>query len=209
MCIRDSIRGVDVSPDNSYFVVGSQGFRRQGEPACDTIVRFDFNDLSDTDVQPTWVNYTGGDSVYEVVSTEHAVYVGGHFRWLTNDLTRTGDSRGPGSQERAGLGALDPVNGLTLVDWRSDRTPRGVGVFAMIAEDEGLYIGDDTDFLNGSEHQKLKFLPVTTNVISRPDAPVLPAMTFSVRNYVLTQNSFDGTNFGCLLYTSPSPRDRG
>jgi len=190
------IRGVDISPDNSYFVVGSQGFRRQGEPACDTIVRFDFNDLSDTDVQPTWVNYTGGDSVYEVVSTEHAIYVGGHFRWLTNDLTRTGDSRGPGAQERAGLGALDPVNGLALVDWRSDRTPRGVGVFAMIAEDEGLYIGDDTDFLNGSEHQKLKFLPVTTNEISRPDAPVLPAMTFSVRNYVLTANSFDGTNFG-------------
>ena len=189
------IRGVDVAPDDSYFVVGSQGFRIPGEPACDTIVRFDFDDLSDTDVQPTWVNFTGGDSVYEVVSTDHAVYVGGHFRWLTNDATTRGDRAGPGAQERRGLGALDPVNGLALLNWRSDRTPRGVGVFAMIAEDEGLYIGDDTDFLNESEHQKLKFLPVTTNTITRPDAPALPATIFSVDNNVLTGSSFNGTNF--------------
>jgi len=190
------IRGIDIAPDNSYFVVGSQGFRRQALPACDTIVRFDFGDLNDTDVQPTWVNYTGGDSVYEVVATDHAIYVGGHFRWLTNDAVVGGDGAGPGSQERRGLGALDPINGLTLLDWRSDRSPRGVGIFAMIAEDEGLYLGDDTDFLNGSEHKKLKFLPITSNTINRPNAPTLPTTLVSNNGSALETSSFDGSTLG-------------
>ena len=191
------IRGVDIAPDDTYFVVGSQGFRRPGEPACDTIVRMDFGDLTDTDVQPTWVNYTGGDSVYEVVSTEHAIYVGGHFRWLTNDTTTTGRDAGPGSQERRGLGALDPLNGLTLLNWRSDRNPRGVGVFALIAEPEGLYMGDDTDFLNGSEHQKLKFLPIGSDTIDRPDPPSLPTTIISASgNNDVVGNTFNGSSFG-------------
>ena len=40
------IRGIDISPDNSYVVVGSQGWRRVAEPACDTTVRFELSDLS-------------------------------------------------------------------------------------------------------------------------------------------------------------------
>jgi len=190
------IRAVDIAPDNSYFVVGSQGFRRPGEPACDTIVRFDFGDLNDSDVEPTWVNYTGGDSVYEVVSTEHAIYVGGHFRWLTNDTTIDGRSAGPGSLERRGLGALDPLNGLTLLDWRSDRNPRGVGVFALISEPEGLYIGDDTDFLNGTEHRKLKFLPITSDRIVRPEEPTLPTTILTPDGDALDGVSFNGNQLG-------------
>ena len=185
------IRGIDIAPDDSYFLVGSQGFRRVGNPACDAITRFELNDLTNTDMQPTWVNYTGGDSVYEVVSTEHAIYVGGHFRWLNND-TGNGHNRGVGSVARAGLAALDPINGLTLLDWQSDRNPRGVGVFALIAEDEGLYIGDDTNFLNGSEHHKLKFLPITSNTISRPDRNSLPATIVSPVNEALYGTAYDG-----------------
>jgi len=195
------IRGVDIAPDDSYFVVGSQGFRRRAEPACDTTVRFDFNDLTDTDVQPTWVNYTGGDSVYEVVATDHAIYIGGHFEFVTNDLGG-GNHRGPGGQPRRGLAALDPLNGLTLLDWRSDRNPRGVGVFAMIAEPEGLYLGDDTDFLNGTEHKKLKFLPITNNVISRPDVPTLP--TTIVTNYGSGVSGLDGSSFDGITIGAPT-----
>jgi len=102
--------------------------------------------------------------------------------------------QGPGSVERRGLGALDPVNGLTLLSWRSDRNPRGVGVFSMIAEPEGLYIGDDTDFLNGSEHAKLKFLPITTNRINRPDKPTLPTILISNNGGALDTSPFDGIN---------------
>jgi len=187
------IKAIDIAPDDSYFITGSSGFRRIGNPACDTVVRFDFGDLTNTDVKPTWVNYSGGDSVYEVVATDHAIYAGGHFRWMTNETSSNGRNAGPGSQERRGLAALDPVNGLTLIDWRSDRNPRGVGVFTMIAEPEGIYFGDDTNFLNGTEHQKLKFLPVTENTISRPTAPSLPTTIASNDGDALDATSFDGS----------------
>ena len=187
------IRGVDIAPDDSYFVIGSQGYRFVGDPACDAISRYELDDLSLTNAQPTWTNYTGGDSVYEVVSTEHAIYAGGHFRWLNNDLSG-GDAYGPGSTARAGLAAIDPLNGLTLLNWQSDRNPRGVGVFALIAEDEGLYIGDDTDFLNGSEHKKLKFLPITTDTIYRPESHSLPATVLSPIDGALYGTSFNGTD---------------
>jgi len=190
------VKGMDIAPDDTYFVTGSTGFRRPGQPACDTVVRFELDDLTDGDVRPTWVNYAGGDSVFEVVATGHAVYAGGHFRWLNNDTTSDGRSAGPGSVPRSGLAALDPVNGLTLLDWRADRNPRGIGVFAMVAEDEGLYIGDDTDFLNGSEHAKLKFLPITSNTVDRPELPSLPATLLGTRNDALDGSPFDGTTLG-------------
>ena len=188
------ILGIDISPDNNYLVTGTSGFRITGNPACDTIVRFEIDDLTNTDVQPTWVNYTGGDSVYEVVATDHAVYAGGHFRWLNN--YGGSSSAQPGSNARAGMAALDPLNGLTLLNWQSDRNPRGRGTFALIAEDEGLYIGDDTDFMNGTEHRKLKFLPLSTDVISRPEAPSLPTSLVTPNGDNLDGINFDGTTFG-------------
>lgn len=194
------IQGIDIAPDDTYFLTATNGGRRRAQPACDSIARYEFGDLSEDDVQPTWVNYTGGDSVYEVVATDHAVYAGGHFRWLTNDAFFGSDMQGPGSLERRGLGALDPINGLTLVDWRSDRNPRGVGVFSMIAEPEGLYIGDDTDFVNGSKHAKLKFLPITSDVIRRPQRATLPTTMLSANGSALDGVSFDGTALGV-----PSP----
>ncbi len=199
------IRGIDIAPDNAYFVVGTTGFRRMGEPACDTISRFDFGDLTGTDVQPTWINYTGGDTTYDVVATDHAIYAGGHFRWLNNDKSIDGRSAGPGAVERLGMAALDPLNGLALLNWRSDRNPRGLGTFALIAEPEGLYIGDDTDFLNGTQHQKLKFLPIGSDVVSRPELPSLPTTALSVNSSdTVTANVFDGVSFGPTMVLSNS-----
>ena len=200
------IFGMDISPDGTYFVTGSSGFiirddpndpnDTRDHPACDTTNRFELTDLTNTDVQPTWTNYTGGDSVYEVVSTGHAVYIGGHFEFLDNDSNNGGNGNraGRGSSQRAGLAALDPLNGLTLRDWQSDRNPRGLGVFAMISEDEGLYFGDDTDFLNGTEHKKFKFLPLSNDTIERPDEPTLPTTILSIDNNALVGSSFDGTS---------------
>lgn len=199
------IQGIDIAPDNSYLITGSNGFRRVGEPACDTVARYELDDLTNTDVQPTWVNYTGGDSVFEVVATDHAVYAGGHFRWLNNDTSVDGRSAGPGSVERRGFAALDPLNGLTLLNWRSDRNPRGVGTFAIIAEDEGLYIGDDTDFMNGTEHPKLKFLPLSSDVITRPQVPTLPTSVVTPSADQLTSLPFDGISFG----TPTTPQGAG
>jgi len=49
----------------------------------------------------------------------------------------------------------------------------------LIPTDEGLFIGDDTDFLNGSQHRKLKFLPLSENTIERPAPPAFPTTLLS------------------------------
>jgi len=159
--------------DDSFFVTGTTGGPRTGNPACDTILRFDLDDLSDTNAEPSWINYTGGDSVYEVTVTEHAIYTGGHFRWLNNAFGR--DYAGPGAVPRRGLAA------------------RGVGVFSLESEPEGLYIGDDTNFLNGFEHLKFKFLPITENTIKRPTVATLPTSIFTTNADALDARDFDGT----------------
>lgn len=71
--------------------------------------------------------------------------------------------------------------------WRSDRNPRGAGTFALIAREEGLYIGDDTDFLNGTEHQKFKFLPITGETIFRPAPLTLPTQIVSASTSLPSQ----------------------
>lgn len=191
------IRGIDISPDNTYLITGSTGARAANNPACDTIIRYELTDLTNSDIQPTWINWTGGDSVFDVVSTGHAIYVGGHFRWLDNANAPNSRDGGPGSVARLGLAALDPRNGLTLLDWRADRNPRGLGTFALISEEEGLYVGDDTDFLNGSEHAKLKFIPVTNTTIERPEVATLPANILGNNaGRDLTTRRFNGANFG-------------
>lgn len=198
------VQGIDIDPTDTYLVTGSTGYRIVGNPACDTIARYEIDDLTNTDVQPTWVNFTGGDSVFEVVTTGHTIYAGGHFRWLTNGTDLTARNPGPGSVPRRGLAAIDPLNGLTLLNWRADRNPRGVGVFSMISEPEGLYLGDDTDFINGTEHRKLKFLPISSNVIERPEAPSLPTSIITPDGDQLAGLAFDGTTIGTQTVLSTS-----
>lgn len=198
------IEGLDIAPDDAYFLVGTKGGHLRGNPACHTILRFDLDDLENNDVRPTWRTFTGGDSVYEVAAAEHVVYVGGHFRWLNNGLTIPGDEAAAGSIARRGLAALDPRNGLPLVDWRSDRNPRGVGIFALEVQPEGLYIGDDTDFLNGEERPKLKFLPTTNSRIQRPDVPSLPTAIVNVNASTLEAMAFDGNAAGASSSLSAS-----
>lgn len=200
------IRGVDIAPDDSYFVTGSSGAREGLNPACDTLMRFEIDDLTNDDVQPTWINYTGGDSIFEVVTTGHAIYAGGHFRFLNNFNSRSqNQSDAPGSTTRLGFSAFDPLNGNTLRSWQADRNPRGVGVFALISEPEGLYIGDDTNFLNGTQHKKLKFLPLSSDVIARAESPSLPTTLITPNGIALEGTSFDGTSFD----TTVQMRDSG
>jgi len=199
------INGIDIAPDDSYFVTGTNGAALIGEPACDSILRFNLDDLTDTDAQPVWQTFTGRDSVYEVAVSEHAVYTGGHFRWLNNAFGL--DRARAGAVARRGLAALDPLNGLPLLNWRADRNPRGVGVFALEIQPEGLYVGDDTDFLNGVEHPKFKFLPVTSNSITRPDAASLPTSIFTRNGSSLNAIDFDGVSFGEPMSVSNSVWD--
>ena len=90
------LRGVDFSPDGSYFVIDGTGYvPLSGDlfvTICDAAARFETSITSPT--RPTWINYTGGDTLHSVAVTGVAVYVGGHQRWLDNPYGR--DSAGTG-----------------------------------------------------------------------------------------------------------------
>ena len=65
-----------------------------------------------TNIQPTWVDETGGDTVWGVTVTDDAVYIGGHNRWNNNPLGA--DHALPGAVPRPGLAALDPIEWTPL-----------------------------------------------------------------------------------------------
>ncbi|MGW3769254.1 PKD domain-containing protein [Actinomadura verrucosospora] len=195
------MRDVEFSPDGAYFVVTTTGAYGGSAKLCDTQARWE-SAASGGGQQPTWVNYTGGDTTYAVEITDTAVYTGGHFRWANNPFA--GDNPGQGAVGREGIVALDPVSGLPF-SWNPGRD-KGVGVFDMLATDEGLWIGSDTDNVGGEFHQKLALFPVAGGaVIPAYSTGELPGNVYSgggigfgAANY-LRHRSFDGTTAGAAV----------
>jgi len=121
---------------------------------CDTAARFE---ATGTGLhRPTWVNYTGGHSLFAVDVTGAAVYVGGHEIWLDNPQGQK--TAGPGAVWRPGIGAIDPVTGKALA-WNPTRS-RGVGVQAFLSTPAGLVVGSDTDELGHEYHARLGMFPL-------------------------------------------------
>ncbi|MFE3451404.1 hypothetical protein ACFXJ8_21010 [Nonomuraea sp. NPDC059194] len=149
------VRGLDVSPDGSYFVVVTTGGAGGRRKLCDSAARFETHARSAT-VRPTWVNHTGGDSLYSVAVTGAAVYVGGHQRWMDNPQGR--DSAGPGAVPREGIAAIHPVSGKAL-SWNPGRE-RGIGVKAFLAHKDGLLVGSDTTRLGREYHARIGMFPL-------------------------------------------------
>ncbi|MBE1589456.1 delta-60 repeat domain-containing protein [Nonomuraea angiospora] len=147
------VRGLDFSPDGRYFAVVTTGGPKGG--MCDTAARFETYTKGAT-IKPTWVNATGGDSLYAVSVTGAAVYVGGHQRWLNNPQGR--DSAGPGAVSRPGIGAIHPTTGMAL-SWNPTRE-RGIGVKAFYAHRSGLLVGSDTTRLGREYHARIGMFPL-------------------------------------------------
>jgi hypothetical protein len=148
------LRAVDFSPDGSYLVVVTTGRTSSPTRMCDTAARFETRGTGRH--RPTWVNHTGGDSLYSVAVTGSAVYVGGHQRWMDNPYGH--EYAGPGAVSRIGIGAVHPVTGRAL-PWNPTRA-RGVGVRAFVATGEGLLVGSDTDVLAREYHGRLGMFPL-------------------------------------------------
>jgi hypothetical protein len=187
------MRDVDIAPDGSYFVIATTGAYRAGS-LCDTASRWELG-RTGSGQQPTWVDYTGGDTLYSVAITGPAVYVGGHQRWLNNPL-RSGGA-GPGAVTREGIAALDPRNGLPLL-WNPGRD-RGVGVFALVSTPEGLWIGSDTDRIGRYEyHGKLAFMPVAGgSAVPEPRVGAVPGELHRLGlTGAMDHRAYDGTAFG-------------
>jgi len=192
-------RDVELSPDGTYFVIVTTGTPGPPPLLCDTATRWELA-ARGSDLQPTWVDYTGGDSLYATVITDTAVYVGGHQRWLNNPFGE--DSAGPGAVSREGVAALDPVNGLPL-SWNPGRT-RGVGVQELYATPDGLYMGSDTIWVRGEYHARLAFFPLDpTALVPQPADAELPVDVYlfgsrpghrsPAAEHSITRHKFDGS----------------
>jgi chitodextrinase len=151
------VRDVDFAPDGSYFAIATTGGPWPGT-MCDTVSRWETS-ATGSDVPPTWVNATGGDTLFSVAVTGAAVYVGGHERWANNPLGT--DSAKAGAVPRPGIGAFDPVSGVPL-SWNAARHPRGQGAFALLATPAGLWVGSDTEWVgNFNWHRdRIAFFPI-------------------------------------------------
>jgi hypothetical protein len=156
--LADYLRDVDFSPDGSYFVIASTGYvSLSGDlfsTVCDAVARFETSIANPT--KPTWINYTGGDTLWSVAAVGAAVYVGGHQRWLNNPNGR--DSAGPGAVDRPGVGAVSSTTGLAL-SWNPTKT-RGVGLKFIYPTSTGVWFGSDGRLFHNTVHDSIAFTPL-------------------------------------------------
>ena len=152
------LRDVDFSPDGKYFVVVAAGYvpppRGLGRDICDAAARFETHIAKPH--RPTWINYTGGDTLHSVAATGRAVYVQGHQRWLDNPLGR--GEPGPGAVSRPGIGAIQPRTGKALA-WNPGKT-RGVGGKDFLVTRAGLWVGSDGTRFAGEYRARIAFCPL-------------------------------------------------
>ena len=150
------MRDVEMSPDGSYFVVGTTGGPHTGT-LCDAAVRWETNAVGTT-LSGTWVANSGGDTLWGVGITDAAVFVGGHDRWMNNP--NGSDRAAQGAVPRPGLSALDPQTGVPL-KWNPGRNPRGEAAYEIYTATDGIYVVSDTDWIGDRRYQRprLAFFP--------------------------------------------------
>ncbi len=156
------VTDVQYSADGSYFATtaaGGAGTNSDGSQSlCDAVAGWSASS-SGSAVQPSWVDYTGHDSLWSVAISGSAIYVGGHVRWVNN--ANGSDSAGAGAVPRPGLAALDPASGMPL-SWNPGRNPRGAGAYALYVNSSGLYVGSDTNYIGNFQYHrgKVAFFPL-------------------------------------------------
>ncbi|WP_205471501.1 hypothetical protein [Nocardioides sp. SYSU D00038] len=188
------MRGVAFSPDGAYFVIATTGGKNVGT-LCDTAARFETAGTGQ-EVQPTWIDHTGGDTLWGVAITGDAVYVGGHQRWMNN--VDGNDSPGQGSVPRPGLAALDTSTGLPLA-WNPGRNPRGAAAFEIFPGSRGLYVGSDTEWIGNrtSFRPRIAMFPYAGGAAqASAGSATLPGDLLVASGGTLTRRTFDGTIAG-------------
>ncbi|GLY94282.1 delta-60 repeat domain-containing protein [Actinoplanes sp. NBRC 103695] len=196
-------RDVDFSDDGGYFVIAADGgYGATGY--CDAIARFETSHRGA--VTATWVDSTGADSVTSIEAADGLVYVGGHFRWLSNANGR--DSKGAGGIDRYGFGALDPNNGLPVA-WNPGRSPGdalppggtdwGPIVWELWKGPGGLFVGQDSDGVALEYHGRQALFPTTGGrTIGVQDAPSATSgyLYRGPGTTAFTKTPFNGTTLG-------------
>jgi hypothetical protein len=157
--LSDYVRGVDFSPNGRWFAIDGSGYVSRngdlGRTVCDAAARFETRIARPK--SPTWINYTGGDTLDSIAVTQAAVYVQGHNRWLNNPFGR--DNCGAGCVSRRGIGAIDPISGLALA-WDPTKAMR-VGGKDLLLTRAGLWVASDTTTIGGEIHERLALMPTS------------------------------------------------
>ncbi len=183
------VYAMDVSPDDSYFVV-TAGSGGDFPPTSDTAMAFPV--AGGEGVQPLWIS-RHFDSVYSVAITEQAVYLGGHFSWQPSPtapdpypgLQNVGYGTGQGlSGYGLGdevvkvfhLGAVDPKTGKSLGGWDPESNSF-TGDKALLATPAGLFDGGDGMLKGGKRVGRVAFfdlkqLPAATPDDTTIDSPI-------------------------------------
>lgn len=188
------VRDADFSPDGSYLVIVTTGGPHGDTQLCDSAARYETN-ATGSDIKPTWVDWTGGDTLHSVAISPVAIYIGGHERWANNPFGS--DSSQPGAVMRVGLGALDPKNGMPFT-WNPGRDPKGIGAFELTLTSTGLYVGSDTDYFGPHKYYrgKIGFFPLSGGAVPPANAThALPGKVY-IANSGLVSRSFNGTSAG-------------
>ena len=158
--VRNWPRDVDWSPDGHYFVIVGSGARPTTYPLsgfCDAAGRWEATSTGAI-AQPTWINWTGGDSLYSVAVSGSAVYVGGHNRWLDNPYGH--DTAGPGAYRVDSIGAIYPATGKAIRTWNARYMDREHGKEDLTLFPGGLVVGGDGTYLKGFYHRGTGIFPV-------------------------------------------------
>lgn len=192
------VRDVSFSPDGSFFVVTTTGGPYAGT-LCDSASRWETY-ATGTSLEPTWVDWSGGDTLWGVEVTDNVVYIGGHMRWMNNINGR--DSAGQGAVARPGIAALSVQNGLPL-DWNPGRHTRGEAAYVFLAADDGVYFGSDTEYVGNFEYRRprIGFFPYLGGHEIAPDnraalpADIMVGSPGSSGDSLAVQ-SFDGATVG-------------
>ncbi|HET7017901.1 MAG TPA: ricin-type beta-trefoil lectin domain protein [Streptosporangiaceae bacterium] len=184
---HDYVRALSFAPDGSYLVIADTGFENDGSmpfSPCDSVVRFNVGAAGSTttgtpvSVNPSWIDFSGGDSFYSVVVAGGVVYTGGHNRWVNNYCGQDNLCE-ENAEYVGGLAALDASTGVGL-DWWHPITLRGAGTMYLDTFGAGTYdtthsglaIGMDDDVIAGAYHAEESLLPGGPVTTKTPFGPI-------------------------------------
>jgi hypothetical protein len=205
------VQDLSFSEDSSFFVVGTNGGTGWPTAYCDALVRYETAERG-SNLNATWVNFTGNDTITSVAVRNGIAYLGGHFRWLNNP--NRSDAAGNGAIDRLGVGAVTVSTGMP-VNWNPRRSggsalPTGAvnwgpAVPVLWVGSDGLYFGQDSDGMGNEYHGRLGMFP---NAGGRTIIPRNPPTATTGFLYLpsatgdLTKVPFDGSTLGAAAVTS-------
>lgn len=159
------VQDLSFGEDSSYFVVGTNGGTGWPTAYCDVLARYE-TATRGGNINGTWLNFTGNDTITSVVVRSGIAYLGGHFRWLNNP--NRSDNAGNGAVDRLGIGAVTVATGMP-VNWNPRRSggsalPAGASSWGSAVPvlwfgSDGLYFGHNSDGMGNEYHGRLGMFP--------------------------------------------------